>query len=136
MKKLLQFTVPGEARGKGRPRFVRATGRVYTPEETLSYEHLVKVKAQEAMDGSPPFEGPLGVAVGAWRSVPASWSKKRRAAALLQPAPVGFDADNIAKSVLDAMNGVVFHTSAITTTPSDENWCVSGALPCGSRLAR
>src|SRR6516165_10890076 len=34
------------------------------------------------------------------------------------------------------MNGVVFQTSAITTMPSDGICSVSGALPCGSRLAR
>ena len=34
------------------------------------------------------------------------------------------------------MNGVVFHTSARMMMPSDGIWCVSGALPSGSRFAR
>ncbi|CNN34611.1 Uncharacterised protein [Mycobacterium tuberculosis] len=34
------------------------------------------------------------------------------------------------------MNGVVFHTSASTTINSDGTCEVSGADPCGSRLAR
>jgi hypothetical protein len=34
------------------------------------------------------------------------------------------------------MNGVVFQTSAMTMIASDGICWVSGALPCGSRLAR
>ncbi len=42
---------------------------------------------------------------------------------------------NPARSSSD-MNGVVFHTSAITTMPSDGICWVSGAIPCGSKFAR
>ena len=40
---------------------------------------------------------------------PASWTKKRRLAALLgQELPKKPDLDNVAKVVLDALNGVVY----------------------------
>lgn len=40
------FTIPGEPCGKGRPRFVRQTGRTYTPEKTARYENLVSLEYQ------------------------------------------------------------------------------------------
>lgn len=40
------FIVPGEPKGKGRPRFNTKTGRTYTPGDTINYENLVKMQYQ------------------------------------------------------------------------------------------
>ncbi len=104
----INFIVPGEARGKGRPRFVRATGVAFTPEKTASYENLVKLAAQAAMGDLPPSSSPLMVDISVWRGIPSSWSKKKREAALCAYAPTGYDVDNLAKAILDGMSGVVF----------------------------
>ncbi len=104
----IAFIIPGEARGKGRPRFVRATGVAFTPEKTASYENLVKLAAQAAMDGLPPSTSPIMVDISVYRGIPAGWSKKKREAALCAYAPTGYDVDNLAKAILDGMSDVVF----------------------------
>lgn len=99
--------------GKGRARFVRATGHAFTPEKTRNYESALRVAAGEAMIGRTPIEGPLTVSVVAAFPVPASWSKKKQQAALANLVrPTGKpDADNLLKA-LDALNQIVFRDDA------------------------
>jgi hypothetical protein len=78
----LILTIPGVPRGKGRPRFVKASGRTYTPEQTASYEAVIRHEAALEMRGAEPVEGPLAIAVTAVLPIPASWSRKRREAAI------------------------------------------------------
>lgn len=102
--------LPGVPQGKGRPRFVRKTGHAFTPAKTRSYESLLQGAAIQAMRGLRPLDGALNATVEAYFPVPASWSKGKRAAALLgatRPTTKP-DADNLLK-VLDALNAVVFH---------------------------
>jgi Holliday junction resolvase RusA-like endonuclease len=110
---MITVELPGVPQGKGRPRFVRATGAAYTPAKTRSYESMLQGAAIQAMAGAEPMEGPLRVRVDALFPVPASWSKSKRAAALLGVIrPTGRpDWENIAK-VLDAFNCVVWKDDA------------------------
>lgn len=99
----------GLPQGKGRPRFVRRTGIAFTPEKTRGYEAALRLSAQEAMAGRPPVDGPVMVSIEASFPVPASWSRKKRDAALAgrvahQTKP---DVDNIIKNV-DSLNEVVW----------------------------
>ena len=110
MPRIIRFEVPGAPAGKGRPRFVRATGHVYTPARTGKYEGLVRLAAAQAMAGATPIASACAVSISALVPVPQSWSRKKRAAALagqlhLTTRP---DVDNYAKIILDACNGVVF----------------------------
>lgn len=112
----LHFEVPGQPQGKGRPRFVRATGRAYTPAKTESYEATVRLFASQAMAGRGLFEArqPLMCLVEARFAVPASWSKRKQAQAhtrILHPTGKP-DCDNILKVLGDALNGVVWHDDA------------------------
>lgn len=95
--------------GKGRPRFSRATGAVHTPERTVRFEDRLSIKAQSVMAGRPLLSGPLYVEIVALMPVPASWPKKRQAAALagLERPTKKPDYDNFAK-VLDACNLIVW----------------------------
>lgn len=106
----------GTVRGKGRPRFVRASGRAYTPAQTVSYESALRLMAQMAMDGRPLFTGPVAITVVANFDIPKSYTNKARQAALTQRSkPVKKpDIDNIAKC-LDALNGVVWRDDAQIT---------------------
>ena len=110
MTRIIRFEVPGAPAGKGRARFVRATGHAYTPARTGKYEGLVRLAAAQAMAGSAPIAGACAVAIRALVPAPQSWSRKKRAAALagnLYPTTRP-DVDNYAKIILDACNGVVF----------------------------
>ena len=109
----LSFVMDGVPVGKGRPRFSRKTGHVYTPEKTARYEERLAWAAQCEMKGRPLFEGPLEVRLTALMPVPASKPVKWKAAALggLHRPTGKPDADNVAK-VLDALNGVVWRDDA------------------------
>jgi Holliday junction resolvase RusA-like endonuclease len=112
-KKLLVIELLGEPKGKGRPRFVRATGHAYTPQRTASYEAMLRHEAALVMAGRPPLEGALRVQVAAHFGIPASWSGKKKAAALageIRPTKRP-DIDNVAK-MLDGLNGIVFGDDA------------------------
>lgn len=105
----ITIELAGEPRGKGRPRFVRATGRAYTPADTARYESHLRLAAQDAMAGRPPLEGPLRVAIVARLPIPESWSRKKRDQArlgMLMPT-VKPDADNLVK-MIDALNEIVW----------------------------
>ena len=108
----IHFQVEGEPKGKGRPRFTRAGKftRVYTDKQTLDYEALIKFFAAEAMGSTDPLETPVSVFLYIRHGVPQSYSKKRTEACLsgLEQPCKKPDIDNIAKTYLDGMNGVVF----------------------------
>jgi Holliday junction resolvase RusA-like endonuclease len=104
--------IPGTPVAKGRPKFARRGAFVtaYTPEKTASYENLVKVKAEEAMNGRPVIEGAVAAVIWLYVRPPASWSKKKQAAALsgeLLPTSKP-DVDNVVKGIFDAMNEIVW----------------------------
>lgn len=116
MTEVITFTVPGEPQGKGRPRAFRAGRgvRMYTPAKTEAYEQAVATAGRQAMAGREPMVGPLAVDLMAVVSVPASWSKKRRAAALegLELPAKKPDADNVAKAIADGLNGITYGDDA------------------------
>lgn len=97
------FFVDGKPQGKGRPRFSRHV--VYTPKETIEYEHRIA----EAYDGEC-LAGSLFVDICAYFSIPKSYTKTQRNAiknGYLTPTKKP-DADNIGKVVLDALNGIAY----------------------------
>ena len=111
----LTFEVPGEPRGKGRPRFARRGKRVsvHTPEATASYENWIRVCAMQAAQGSDPWPAgvPLVLDIEAVFPIPVSWSKRKQADAhkgALRPTSPRVDADNVLKVVGDALNGVLW----------------------------
>jgi Holliday junction resolvase RusA-like endonuclease len=109
----LNFSLDGAPMGKERVRFVKATGRTFTPERTVNYESRLALAAQQAMAGRPLLEGPLGLQLTAKMPIPASKPKRfqeaaRRGAERPVKKP---DWDNFGK-ILDALNLVVWHDDA------------------------
>lgn len=105
----IEIRMNGQPIGKGRPRFSRKSGTVYTPEKTARYEERLAWAAQSVMAGRPLLAGGVCLTVMAFMDVPASWSRKKRADALAQRIyPLGKpDFDNIAKMV-DALKRIVW----------------------------
>ena len=108
------FEIPGPPQGKGRPRFAqRANGSavIYTPTATATYEERIRIEYRRQCRGAmfPPGV-PLAVRITAEMPIPARASKKARAEMLSGAAKplVKPDADNVAKIVLDALNGVAY----------------------------
>jgi Holliday junction resolvase RusA-like endonuclease len=100
--------IGGEPTAKGRPRMTRR-GITYTPAATRKYEAHGRLAAQLAMNGRPPINVPVRAEIVIELPVPASWSGKRREAALrgdVRPTTRP-DADNYVKAALDAINNIV-----------------------------
>jgi len=104
----ITVVISGEPVAKGRPRMTRR-GFVYTPAATRKFEAHGRLAAQLAMDGRPPIAAPVRAEITIDLPVPASWSGKRRDAALrgeVRPTTRP-DADNYIKAALDAINEIV-----------------------------
>ena len=101
------ITIHGEPVAKGRPRHTR-NGHTYTPKKTRDYEALVKKHIK--LQGGKIIEGPVVVRIGVYRSIPKSWSKKKKKQAISgEIVPVTRpDIDNYIKAALDASNGLLF----------------------------
>lgn len=107
MKQVI-FTIKGEPRGKGRPRFMK-TGRVYTPTETAQYESLVGLSYRNSARGYK-FTSPVRVTVKAFHKPPKGKSKRVTEDMLngrILPTKKP-DADNVAKIILDGLNKVAW----------------------------
>ncbi|WP_170607793.1 RusA family crossover junction endodeoxyribonuclease [Ruegeria arenilitoris] len=106
----LRFEIPGSPRGKGRPRFSRATGRAFNDTATRNYESEIRGHTYEAMDKFPPCEGPVEIMIDAVMPIPNSWPKwKQEAARIGSWRAVGTpDLDQIIKASLDGMNTVAY----------------------------
>lgn len=106
-----EFVVPGEVRGKMRPKASSFGGhaKVYTPSKQIEYENWVRLCYQEAYPNEKPMEGPLYAIVNVNMRVPKSASKKKRLTMLTgETKPTKKpDLDNCIKQ-LDALNGVAF----------------------------
>jgi Holliday junction resolvase RusA-like endonuclease len=116
--------IPGKPFGKQRPRG-RKMGKgvqLYTPEKTVTEEAYVRAVVVQKV-GSPFLLGPVEVRLMILVPIPKSWSAKKRIEALATPdsykwlsgvrvgkvLPVGKpDLDNVAKLVLDALNGILW----------------------------
>lgn len=106
--KQVVFTVKGEPKGKGRPRF-KKSGYAYTPEDTISYESIVGLSYRKSAMGYK-FTSPVRVTVRAFHKPPKGKSKKVVEDMLnghILPTKKP-DADNVAKIVLDGLNKVAW----------------------------
>lgn len=109
-----EFTIPGKPCGKQRPRF--GGGRTYTPAKTVNYENLVRLCFKQAYPDSLPIppKTEISAHITAYFPIPQSVSRKRRELmkqTFICPT-VKPDTDNIAKIVLDALNGLAYHDDA------------------------
>lgn len=96
--------VVGEVVGKQRPRLTTVGGaaRAYTPAKTVAFEN--DVKDAYLAQGGKYHKGPVTVTIAYRRPMPTSRSKRtRKEWDVYKP-----DVDNVAKSVLDALNGIAY----------------------------
>ncbi len=108
-KDIIYFYVSGKPRGKGRPRFTRY-GKPYTPKETVDYEKAVQAAWWKASDGYSFGDRPVEVQISAHYPMPKAFTKAQREQAEkgeIRPKTKP-DVDNIAKIILDALNGKAF----------------------------
>lgn len=112
---MIEFEVVGKIQPKQRPKFKRcgAFVQTYTPEPTLKYQKLV-ADSYIAKYGDTKLEGALVVDISAFFNVPKSLSKKKKAELWGKPnTQHNGDIDNVAKSILDGLNGVAYNDDTI-----------------------
>ena len=115
----ITFTIPGEPQGKQRPRSAFRGGRVHTydPEENAVNEQVVVVMFRQAVRDAGLDWAPCKYAkvqITACYGLPKGKSRAWRADALagrLYPSRKP-DLDNVAKLVLDALNGIAWQDDA------------------------
>ena len=103
----INFTVYGEPKGKARPRFVRTSRgvRTYTPKQTETYQNDVLCAYLNKYKGTT-LKGQIWARIDAYFAIPKSTPKYKRP--LMHWYDKKPDVDNIAKSILDALNGAAY----------------------------
>ncbi len=101
----ITFTIPGKPHAKQRPRATRK-GHVYTPKETVAFERTVKQIAGPLF--GEPMTGPVCLKIAARFEPPKSLSKKKTQERLWRPHTQRPDIDNVAKAIMDALNGIAY----------------------------
>lgn len=109
----ISFTVWGDPVAQGRPRAGKGPGghvRMYDPAKSKDYKHFVKLTAAQHRPDKL-IEGEIELVVDVYRSIPKSFSKKKRALAIagdLRPTTKP-DVDNYVKGIKDGISGVIWH---------------------------
>ena len=107
----VNFTVYGEPKGKGRPRFNTKTGHAMTPKDTVNYETLVHMEYMSQCGNVKfPDGAMLDMRIKAYYSIPKSKSKKMKVLMLdgtIRPTKKP-DMDNVVKIIADSLNQVAY----------------------------
>lgn len=110
---MITFTVYGEPVAQGRPKASTSTGfvKMYDPKKSKDYKDYVKLAASEHAPDAL-LEGPLGMVLTVYRSIPKSISKSPKKAMLAEAGHIvpitKPDVDNYLKGVKDALKGVIW----------------------------
>lgn len=113
--KSITFIILGQPKGKQRPKVTvqGSYAHAYTPKETANYENYVRVMYQINKD-RVFLEGAIKAEITAYFPIPKSTSKKNRALMLagIVKYTKKVDCDNLAKIVLDSLNGIAYKDDA------------------------
>ena len=110
----IHFVIEGRGQPQGRPRAVRmgAGVRMYDPPKSKAYKQMVSARVRSYMkiNGIQTITEPLAIHLNFYFTPPKSYSKKRIRAIeakeeLFTKKP---DLDNLAKSILDSCNNLLF----------------------------
>ena len=128
---MINVWLAGQPVGKGRPRFAR--GRVYTPAKTKAYEERLAARALEEMEsaGIETATGPVRIEARAVFTIPKSWPKAKKQAALVgEVQHTGKpDAANVLKIIRAALHGIVWaDDSQIVSSSINKRYGVQPAL--------
>lgn len=124
-----EFTVPGNPKGQPRPRAARIGNftRVYDPEEARSRKADIAAFAHAA--GVRPIAGPVEVGIVALFPRPKRLMRKRDNDCWIL-AECKPDADNVAKSVCDALIGVAYADDAsVAVLRCEKYYHAKGGVP-------
>ena len=108
----VSFIVHGKPLGKGRPRFTKVGNfiKAYTPRQTRDYESLIRYEYMFQV-GNKKLTGEIEADIIGIFPVGKSETKKRKQAMLEGKIrhTKKIDCDNLAKTILDALNDVAYN---------------------------
>lgn len=108
----IRLTIEGEPVGKGRPRVTTrgSFAHAYTPKKTKNYERQVMNAFLDKYNYSDQLSGPIEASIMSYFPIPKSTNKKNKALMISNKIfhTKKPDIDNIAKSVLDSLNGLAY----------------------------
>ena len=122
----MYFIIDGEPIAKGRPRF--GNGRTYTPQKTRDAEQYIADRVRYSIDcPKKPTDKPLEAKFVFYFPMPKSWSEKKRRAHLGEPHLQRPDLDNLTKTYLDSVNGIVYEDdSQVWSITAKKVWSNTG----------
>lgn len=105
-KQFIVFKIHGQATA-----FARAGAlgkRRFTPQKQAAHMYVIQQTAIAKMqlDNASIIEGPIQATIRVYYPYPSSWSQKKKAAIKWKVSRP--DCDNLAKIILDALNGIVW----------------------------
>ena len=103
------FTVYMKPAGKARPRITKRGS--YTPQKTVNDSTAIRLKYSALHGNSEPLKGAVHMTIFAYDALPQSKPKSVES----EPYTVKPDVDNIAKLVMDALNGLAYKDDAQIT---------------------
>ena len=104
-----KFEIHEKAIGKERPRYSAKAHRMYTPARTSSFEEKVKVAFLSKYNIQTELsEKPFRAVINVYYKPSKSLSKKKQQDLLYRECTKRPDCDNIAKAILDALNGIAY----------------------------
>ena len=103
----VSFEVSGTPVPQSRPRFTRQ-GHAYESANSRDYKRLVAVTAKAAMGAQEPLQGAVRCKCKFYFEPPKSMSKKKADGLIGKGYTGRKDADNLLKSVTDAISGIVY----------------------------
>lgn len=106
--------IPGKVKGKARPRVYN--GVAFTPHDTVVYENWVR-RCYMEQDGRM-HEREVCALIWAYVEIPKSFPKKRRQRCIegKERPTKKPDLDNVAKIILDSLNGIAYRDDSQVTT--------------------
>ena len=121
---MIKFTVQGQPKGKGRPRFSKRGNYVhaYTPEDTTAYEN--QVAFAYISSSKTKFTGNVEMEIRAYYKIVKSTNKTDKELMLkhiIRPTKKP-DLDNVIKIILDGLNGYAYNDDAQVCKVTAEKW--------------
>lgn len=98
--------------GKQRPKINTYTKRAYTPKKTRDYEETIKQTFINKYKNLEISTKKMKARITAFFEIPKSYSLKKKRMLLGQAYSHKPDADNIAKMILDSLNGLAYKDDA------------------------
>ena len=124
MEKRLVMTITPKPKERPRAAIIGGHARIFTPKTTEAYEKEIRAAWVRA-NGDQPEEGPLRARIYFGLPIPKSETKENKLQMIQRKVfPTKKpDLDNLAKAVLDALNGVAYKDDCqIVTMLSRKNY--------------